>query len=409
MDGDPVPAVAAGTLSADGSAPATSSGLRALGWVRTLSLVAIVAGVVTAVGALLDPVHTGTALLTAAMYVLGMALGGLAFVAFAYLTKAGWSVAIRRVPEVFAATLPLGAVLILLALVFLPWIYEWSHADVVEGDPILQSKAGWLSPAFFWVRAVAYLVLWLLFARALNRSSTNQDLDGDVRRTNRNVALSALFLVVFAVTFSLATFDWLMSLEPHWFSTVYAVYNFSGMFVAALSAMIIAAILLRQLGPFEGILRPDHLHDMAKLLFGFATFWAYIWFCQYMLIWYANIPEETAYFSLRQRGAWGVLMHANVVVNWLIPFLVLLPRPAKRSESVLLKVCVLLLIGRWLDLYLMIAPSHQREGPVPTLWDASAMVFGVALLVLVLLRVLGRVRLVPKRDPMLAESLHHHI
>jgi hypothetical protein len=399
MEGDPLSALVADPLSGMPAAPAN--------WTRRLGLAADVAIGVTLLGVVLAPGEAAPALLIASQYVLGLALGGLAFVAFSYVTKAGWSVAIRRIPECFASTLPLGILLTLGALLLFPWLYEWSHAEVVARDAILQSKQAWLNVGFFWIRALVCMGVWLLFARALLGTSSRQDLDGDARATGRNVALSAGFLAAFALTFSVASFDWLMSLEPHWFSTVYAVYNFSGLFVSALSAILVVVIMLRRLGPLEGILRPDHVHDLARLLFGFTVFWAYIWFCQYMLIWYANLPEETVWLTARETGGWRVLTLANLLVNFLVPFLVLLPRPAKRSESIVLKVAVLLLVGRWLDLYLMVAPASRPLDPTPSLWDASAMVLALALFALALLRVLGRTRLVPTGDPMLEESLHH--
>ena len=404
MEGDPLSAVAADPLSGSLAARAFASPARLA---RRAGIVADVAFAVTLLGIVLAPESAAPALLVASQYVLGLALGGLAFVAFSFVTKAGWSVAIRRVPECFARTLPLGALLTVGALLLAPWLYEWTHPEVVARDAILQSKAAWLNLGFFWVRALLCLGVWFVFARALLGTSAGQDLDGDARATGRGVALSAGFLAAFALTFSVASFDWLMSLEPHWFSTMYAVYNFSGLFVSALSALLVVAILLRRLGPLDGVLRPDHVHDLARLLFGFTTFWAYIWFCQFMLIWYANLPEETVWLTARGTGGWRVLTLANLAVNWLIPFLVLLPRPAKRSESVVLKVAALLLLGRWLDLYLLVVPAHRPLDPAPSLWDVSAMVLALALLVLVLLRVLGRTRLIPAGDPMLEESLHH--
>jgi len=376
-------------------------------WVRSLEVVAVAGGVLTLLGWILDPVGAGSAWLVAALYVLGLGLGGLVFVVFAYLTSAGWSVAFRRVPEAFAATIPLGALFLVLALVFLPWLYPWSDAAVVASSHILQGKSAWLAPWFFRIRALVYLLTWILFALAILRTSRRQDTTGDVAATHRNIRLSAAFLVVFAITFSLASFDWIMSLEPHWYSTVFAIYHFSGLFVSALAGIVIVVIVLRRLGPLAGILRPGHLHDLGKLLLGFTTFWAYIWFSQYMLIWYGNISEETAYFTLRQGGAWRLLMLVNVVVNWGLPFLVLLSRRTKRSETVLLRVAALLLVGRWLDLWLMVAPPHASGGPRPTPWDVTAIAAALALFVLVLFRVLARHPAVPRGDPMLEESLQH--
>ena len=373
-------------------------------WRRTLRGLALAGVLGTLLGWIFDRGRICPAMLMAGFYAIGIGLGGVLFIAFSYVTKAGWSVALRRVPEAMAATLPVGAALMVLALLGAPWLYEWTHEGVVEG-----AKAAWFDTGSFMARAMIYLLVWLLLGAAIRAVSVRQDRTGDVAATARNTTLSAIFLVVFAITFTLACFDWLMSLEPHWYSTVFAVYNFSGLFVGALATMTVLIVALRRLGPLEGIVKPDHLHDIGKLTFGFATFWAYIWYCQHMLIWYGNLPEETGYFALRQSGAWGPLMVLNPVVNWLIPFLVLLPRPSKRSESVMLNVALLLLAGRWLDLYVMVQPPSQPGGPRFGIWEIAPMLAALSLVALALFRALGKANLLPRHDPMLVESLHHRI
>jgi hypothetical protein len=330
------------------------------------------------------------------------------FLAFLYMTSAGWSVCFKRVAEAVASTLPAGAVLVLFSLGGIGVLYEWSHADVVAADPLLLGKAGWLNVPFFVGRSVVYLAVWLLFYRAMVRISRRQDETGGLAAYRKSAALSAGFMAAFAVTFSLSTFDWLMSLQPHWFSTMYAVYNFSGAFVSGLALITIVVILLRRQGPLKGIVNEHHLHDLGKLILAFTTFWAYIWFCQYMLIWYSNLPEEVTYYVGRHTGAWMVLSTANVLVNWLIPFLVLLPRAAKQNESTMLRVCFLLLVGRWLNLFLMIQPVFEESAPVLGIWEIAPVVGATALFVMVLRRGLGAADLIPRGDPYLQESLHHH-
>lgn len=374
-----------------------------LRWRNALRGLVVLGALLTLLGWTLAPGRTWPSLLLGAFYALGIGLGGLLFVVFSYVTRAGWSVAFRRVPEAMAATLPWGAALMVLALPGMPWLYEWTHEGAVTGG-----KAAWLDTGSFVIRALLYLAVWVVFAWMIRTVSRRQDTSGDMEATARNTALSAAFLVVFAITFSLASFDWLMSLEPHWYSTVFAVYNFSGLFLASLAALTVLLVALRRLGPLHGVVRPDHLHDIGKLTFGFATFWAYIWFCQHMLIWYGHLPEETAYYAVRQEGAWGPLMVLNPVVNWLIPFLALLPRPAKRRESVMLNVAILLLVGRWLDLYLMIVAPFSPGSPPFGIWEIGPTLLALPLVVLVLLRALRLAPLVPAGDPMLGESLRHH-
>jgi hypothetical protein len=342
------------------------------------------------------------------MYFIGLGLAGMLFLAFLYLTSAGWSICFKRVAEAIASTLPVGAVLVLFSLGGIGVLYEWSHAAAMAHDPLLAAKSAWLNVPFFVARTVVYLAVWLLFYRAMVNTSRRQDETGGLAGYRKSTAISAGFMAAFAVTFTLSTVDWLMSLQPHWFSTMYAVYNFSGAFVSGLALITIVVILLRRQGPLKGVVNEHHLHDLGKLIVGFTTFWAYIWFSQYMLIWYSNLPEEVTYYVGRHSGAWAVLSTANVLVNWFIPFLVLLPRAAKQSESTLLRICFLLLLGRWLNLYLMVQPVFEEGAPVLSIWEIAPLVGATALFVLALRRGLGAADLIPRGDPYLKESLHHH-
>ena len=375
-------------------------------WKRALMTVALL-GLLTAVaGVFIAPQRGGASILLSVFYFLSLALAGLLFVAFQNITGATWCVVLRRVPEAMASTLPLAAVLSLAVLPLIPILYEWSHADHVAADPVLAGKTAWLNTPFFVVRTVACTGVWLLFGYLLVGGPLRREAQS--RRATRPVGASGVFLALFAVSFSILCFDWLMSVEPHWFSTAYAVYNFSGLFLGGVAAMTVLVITLRRWGPLQHRVTDDHLHDLGKLLFAFSTFWAYIWFCQYMLIWYANIPEETSHFIARQRGAWGVLFLLNLVVNWIIPFLVLLPRRAKRTETVLLPVAVLLIVGRWLDLYLLIGPHLQGDEPHFGIWEILPVLGVLSAFLLIFFRSLKAIGVLPRNDPRLSESLQHH-
>ncbi len=376
-------------------------------WLPRLRGTALLGAVLTAIGWLSAPSRLCPNLLLASFALLGLGLGALLFLGFGAVTRAGWHVALRRIPEALAGTLPASALMMLIALAGLPWLYEWSHGDAVAKDPLLQAKSGWLDAGFFLARAVFFLALWLLLAALFRRLSRRQDETGNAAVTGRTVALAAVTLLLFAYTFSAAAFDWLMSLEPHWYSTVFAAYHFSGLFVAALAVLLLLSILLRRRGALQGILRDDHLHDLAKMTLGFSTFWAYLWYCQHMLIWYSHIPEETVYYAARMEGAWGPLFVLTPVVNWLIPFLALLPRPAKRSERVLVPVALLLLLGRWLDLYVGILPPFLPAGPALGLWEIAPLLLAVPLGLLAFDRCFRAAPPVPAGDPYLVESLHH--
>jgi hypothetical protein len=362
-------------------------------------------GVITALlGAVRSPQRVWPSLLLVSFYLLTISLAGAVFVALQYVAGAHWAVALRRVPEAISKLIPLGGAGILILLLVHPALYPWT----ASAEPMPAFQRWWLSLAFFRGRALIFLLLWTLFAFALVLGSKRQDADGAPQHTRINSRLSALFIVLFAFTFWLASYDWIMSLEPHWYSTIFASYNFAGLFLSGLAVITLVSIWLREKGALGAVIRDDHLHDLGKLLFAFSTFWMYLWFSQYMLIWYANIPEETTYFVRRLHGYWSSLFVLDMVLNWVGPFFALLPRRNKYNPGVLVKVCVVLLAGRWLDLYLMIMPPFAgKQLPIGSL-EIGVSVAGFALFILALFRALRRAPLVPVNDPFLEESLHYH-
>ncbi len=288
---------------------------------------------------------------------LGLGLAATLFLAFHVLTAARWSEPLLPVPRTLALTVPAAAVLFLLVLLTGLGNYPWWHAHTFK--PAEWFKATWLKPTFFLARSVVYLVLWSVFSLLLARLTQN----GGSRRSTTKL-LAALFVVVFGFTVWLASTDWVMSLEPEWYSTVFGVYHFAGIFLSGLALLTLVGAVLFRLQPRPGLVTESRLHDLGKLLFGFSSFWMYIWFCQYMLIWYTDIPEETVYFVRRVQGLWHPLFLLNAAVNWGVPFAVLATRKAKRNPAVLIQVCVVVLLGRWLDLYLSLVPPLS-EGPPP--------------------------------------------
>jgi hypothetical protein len=247
----------------------------------------------------------------------------------------------------------------------------------------------------------------MAFAWAIVRNSRRQDRTGDPALTARNIRLSAAFLVVFGVTFWLASDDWLMSLEPNWSSTVFAVYHFAGLFLSALAAVVLLVVGLRRLAPLRDVITEDRLHDLGTLLFSFSSFWMYLWFCQYLLIWYANHPEETVYYRLRLQGAWAPFVLAGLVLNWGAPFLLLLFRGAKRRPAVLAGVSLLILAGRWVDLFVMIAPSQGDALAAPGVLEVGVALGALAIAGLAAFWALGRAPLVPVNDPLFPRERPH--
>lgn len=352
-------------------------------------------------GMVFAPGRVSPNVLLASFMLLGMGLAALAFIALNYVAGASWNVAFRRVAEAVVACIPAGAAGVAMVLLLQPSLYPWTHGAEFSGF-----KGMWLSLPFFLLRAAVFFAAWLVFAWAIVRASRKQDANGAVRHTLQNTKLSAAFLVVFGITFWLASTDWIMSLEPHWYSTVFGIYNFSGMFLAGLAAMIALLAWLRQSSPLRDFVRDEHFHDLGKLMFAFSSFWMYIWFCQFMLIWYANFPEETAYFTRRLDGFWRPVFFLNVVLNWGIPFLTLMPRRVKRTAATLVKVAGVVLVGRWVDLYLMIMPANDVAATFGV-WELGIVAGALGVFLLVVNRALGLAPLVPVNDPRLVESLEY--
>jgi hypothetical protein len=368
---------------------------------RLLLAAALAGGLTLLAGLVISPARIWPAVFVANHFMLELALAGIFFVAVQYVSVARWSVGIRRIPETMALLLPIGAIGLLAILQFHPQLYPWMGG----GEQLQGFKKVWLNLTFFRARTMTYLASWLVFAFAIVRTSRRQDRDGSVLHTRRNVRLAAGFLVVLAVTLILASFDWLMSLEPRWYSTIFGFYDFASLFTGGIAVIILLALAVERLAPAQFVLTEEARHDLGKLLFAFCTFWGYIWFCQYMLIWYTNIPEEASYYVERLRGGWGTLFLLNLFLNWAIPFFALLPRRAKQSRRTLLRIALVVLAGRWLDLYLMIIPPLAGSRPVLGIWEVGVAIGALALFALLFFRTLGKAPLVPRRDPHYVESL----
>jgi hypothetical protein len=367
---------------------------------------AVVGAAALAAGLLQSPERAWLNLLLVSYFLLSLGLGGLVFIAVQYVTGAGWSVALRRVPEAMAAIIPVAAVGLGVVFLARPSLYPWAGAPAVETGAASPLRHAWFHWPFFLARAAVYLACWIALGFALVSTSRRQDRDGEPAHSRTNIRLSAAFLVVFAVTFWLASQDWLMSLDGEWSSTIFAVYQFGGLFLGGLAGITLLAACLRWLGPFRAVFVGDHVHDLGKLLLGFSNFWGYLWFCQSMLIWYVNSPEEAVWFTYRLHGGWAALFHLNLVLGWAVPLVALLPRAARQRVGVLAAVSLVILAGRWLDLYLQVLP---RSGGAPlgeaAWWEIGLAAGAAGLFALVFFAALGRAALIPVRDPFLPESL----
>lgn len=378
-------------------------------WQLNMMYAILLLGVVgLSYGFLTEPKRVWANLLVDGFYFVTIPVLGIFLISVLTLTGARWSEALRRVPEAIMGFFPVAGLLMLLTLFGIKSIYLWSDAESLAHHHALSAtKAAFLSPGFFAFRMTAILLVWLVFSWLFRKLSLDQDQGDDGRYQKRSVVFSVIFVFVFAYTFSLACFDWIMSIEPHWTSTMFAVYNFSGAFVSVLAVVTLTCVLLHQTG-YLTELNENHFHDLGKLLFAFSFFWAYIWFCQFMLIWYANIPEETSYYVRRLTHDWNWLFYFNFFLNFIVPFFVLLPRASKRSPAILKRVSIALLIGHWLDLYLLVAPDLMKaDMKIGFVEVVIALGYG-ALFMLVVGRLLGRMPILPQSSPFLAQSLHYH-
>lgn len=343
--------------------------------------------------------------LVAYMYGLSLALGGLFFVIVQFLVRAGWSVVVRRIAENVMGTLPLFAILFVPVYLGLHHTHHhwWGHD--ISHDPLLVHKAPYLNQSFFTVRAFFYLAVWTVLSMAFLRWSTSQDRSGDHDVTRRLQWWSAPALVLFAITITFAAVDWMKSMEPHWFSTMWGVYYFAGSVVSIFAGLSILVLWLQRDGFVRGIINEEHRHDLGKLLFGFTVFWSYIAFSQYFLIWYANLPEETLWFEHRSHGGWQNIGAALIVGHFFIPFFFLLPRAIKRNPTTLFLGAIWLLGIHYVDLYFVVMPVLHTKGVHFAASDLLALVGVVSLFLGAFAYVSGRSELVPVKDPRLPESL----
>jgi len=339
------------------------------------------------------------------LYAVTLALGGLFFVLLHHACRSGWSVVVRRLAENVSATLPLLALFgVPLAFGFRS-IYPWAAPGATTADPMLAHKAAWFSPGWFMLRAAIYLILWSLMAWWFRRQSTRQDEIGALALTRRMQTLSAPAIVVFGLTLTGFAFDWVMSLDPRWYSTVFGVYLFAGIAISAFALLIVLVLLLQRGGRLEGVVTMEHFHDLGKLLFAFVVFWAYIGFSQFMLIWYGNMPEETEWLAARWHGGWRTVSIVLAAAHFGAPFFFLLLRDVKRRRAGLWAAALWMLAVHALDLYWLLMPGLYKDGPRLALANVLALAGFVCLFTGVLAWTLRGRALVPLQDPRLAESL----
>ncbi|MFZ9595571.1 MAG: molybdopterin oxidoreductase [Bdellovibrionia bacterium] len=375
---------------------------------KVLIAFVILGGVTFLAGLKVDPVRTWASFVHNHFYFLSLGLGGLFFASIQWITGSMWSAPLRRLAEALTSYLPVVFLTFGLLYFGIPHLYLWSHASHVQGDLVLEGKSGYLNVSFFTLRNLLAIGLWCLFAMKMVGNSLAQDQSGEYKLTLKNRVLSPAFLALFAITFTMASFDQLMSLDPHWFSTMFGVYCFAGLFYSTLAAICLLSLYMISNGQLKSFINVNHMHDLGQFMFGFTVFWAYIGFSQFMLIWYANLPEETGYFIHRLSGGWVQVSFFLLVGKFMVPFLSLLPRHAKRNFVTLRNVAIFMLVAQWIDVMWMVQPEFFAQGPKFGWMEIGLTLGFLGMFGLAIARFLSRHSTVAIGDPRLAEAVFHH-
>ena len=352
-----------------------------------------------------------SALYVAAIFFLGLGLGQLFFLGIQYVAQAGWSAGLLRVMEAqaFAIVIPLIFILIISFLGFghVHHMFHWMVEGIdVPGhpnyDPIIAEKTGFLSPLFFSIRAIIYMVGWIWAAKMLRKNSLLSDTGDGVAMWKKNRGVAAAFTVFYAVTSSTSAWDFIMSIDTHWFSTLFGWYTFAGMFVSSFAALILITLYLKGKGLMEWV-NENHLHDLGKFMFAFSVFWTYLWFSQFMLIWYADIPEEVTYY-MQRFDQYKVPFFVMLVLNFLLPVLAVLSRATKRVPGTVIMAAFFVLVGHYMDHYVMIMPGTVGDHYGFGLLELGAILFFAGMFIYVVLSSLAKAPLLHKNHPMITES-----
>ena len=385
-----------------------------------LSLVLIAIGLISTVYAFINDSHAAwTSLIFNNYFFLGISIFAVFFVALQHVAEAGWSTVIKRVPEAIMTFLPYACAVMIFIVVaaMLHWnhIYHWMEEGIMtEGAPnydkIIAGKEAYLNPIFFLVRSIIYVVVWIYCAKRLRDISLQGDLEGGIGENsyNKGITVSAWFIVFFAVSSSMASWDWIMSIDTHWFSTLFGWYIFSEWSAIGFTTILLFCLFLKKQGYLQD-LNDSIIHDLGKWVFAFSVVWTYMWFSQFMLIWYANIPEEVTYFMERiELSNYRFLFWFSAAINFVVPTIVLMSRDAKRNTNFLIVASVVILIGHWINSYLLFAPGTLHDHGYLGLTDLGMGLGFLGLFFYVVFRSLTTRPLSVKHHPFLEESKHLH-
>ncbi|MBT8187449.1 MAG: quinol:cytochrome C oxidoreductase [Croceitalea sp.] len=351
-----------------------------------------------------------SALYVAAFFFFMISLGALAFYAVNRAAQAGWAPLLFRVMEGITAYLVPGGIIVFVILVLsalhFNHLFTWMDAEVVANDKLLQGKQGYLNPTFFLIRAAIFLGGWIAYRQYSRKLSLEEDKADDNSKFKLNFRISAAFLVFYLISESMMSWDWIMSLDPHWFSTLFGWYVFASMFVSGITVIAMVSIYLKSKGYLEEV-NDSHIHDLAKFMFGISIFWTYLWFSQFMLIWYANIPEEVTYYVTRIEH-YKLPFFGMVAMNFIFPLLVLMNSDYKRVNWFVVMAGIVILFGHYMDVFNMVMPATVGENWHLGIPEIGGILFFSGLFIYVVFNALTKEALTPKRNPFIEESRQFH-
>jgi hypothetical protein len=374
-----------------------------IGWILTLSGLLIVI-----ISYLVDPLRSSFNNLIALIFLIGISVGALILVALEYLAGAVWSTPMRRVSEFLAASFPFIIILAIPLFLNFQNIFQWSQAGLAGTDKILQNKSSYLNFTFFIIRFAGMFIIFYLFYVVFTRNSRKQDDDREQKHTKTNLKFSTAFMPVAAILLSVISVDWLMSLQPHWYSTIFGFYFITTTVLAGLAATTYAAVALNENGYLHPSICEDHYYSFGALLFAMTNFWAYIAFSQFLLIWYANIPEETSWFMMRWAGDWKYLSVALIIVRFVIPYAGLLSYNSKSNPKNLKRIALIILFAHLFDIYWLVMPSYSA-GMVLSFYEIGFPILIVGVIILIFYAQAKKYNLVPVGDPKLQRGLDFHL
>ncbi len=382
------------------------------GTFRLVTLVLTGIGIAAFVsGILTNTKETWASYLVVNYYFFSITIGALFFLVLQRITQSGWSSAFNRVPEALMSYLPFAACFFLLLWFGLHDLYSWSDKSAIAGDELLSHKSPYMNIPFFFGRMAVFFALWIILCQVIRNLSKKEDLAdpsdsaGIMKLFEKSELFSKILIFVLAISFSLASFDWIMSIDVKWYSTLFALKNLVAAFLHGVSILTLIVFILYKRGYFT-FLNKYHLHDFSRYIFMLSIVWGYFWFAQFMIIWYGNLPEETAYYYTRWQNGWKILFFAEMILNWAIPFMVLLPVKASRNMTVVTFAIIVLIIGQYVDIFCQVMPG--TTGIIKFGWIEAGMFIGYAgLFSLIVATALSKASLIPRNHPYLEESLEH--